>query len=174
MTVTEPDTLLTDLPIDTLRTILRETSDCRTFLACEKTCTVLRAAVADDDLWSVVHDGTEYSGASSIRENVLWHRALTWIRHEQRGYQSCMTVLPLELGEDGWKAWVMSIHQNLSIEPLPIRLNDASLGALAETVEGSLVELMEKSVLCAVHRLHGVSHDGNDDVPNPFLPTVGG
>ena len=42
------------------------------------------ALQADDDLWSVVHDGTEYSGASSIRENVCWDRALTWIRHEQR------------------------------------------------------------------------------------------
>ena len=93
-----------------------------------------------------------------------------------RGNESCKTLLPLELGEDGWKAWVMSIHQNLSIQPVPIRLNDASFDALAETVECSLVELMEKSVLCAVHRLHGASHDGasfDDDVPNPFLPTVG-
>ena len=29
------------------------------------------------------------------------------------------------------------------------------------------------SRLVVHHRLHGVSHDGNDDVPNPFLPTVG-
>ena len=68
------------------------------------------------------------------------------------------------------RPWVGSIHKNLSIQPVPIRLNDASLDALAETVECSLVQLMEKSVLCAVHRLHGASHDGasfDDDVPTP-------
>ena len=85
-------------------------------------------------------------------------------------------ILQDELGDDGWKAWVISIHRNLSMYPVPIRLHDASFDALAETVEGSLVELMETSVLCAVHRLHGASHDGDPfdaDVPNPFLPTVG-
>lgn len=169
-----------DLPLEAIKHALSFVSNVSDFLRCERTCTKLGDALADDNAWDIwEHPGRKqsqdstFSGVQTHREKICIFGNLFKVRKYQRGKPE---QILLEVFEEGTacQAW-REIVQLVLDEYLPqhshnyhhfYSLRGDTLATLIEILEVYLVNSFERAMLIV-----GYSR-GNDLLTSYEYPTL--
>lgn len=146
--------LLTDLPIELLRTILIYAGDyAKTLLSCEHVCHVFRRIVLEDETWQLVKPRNDkwngFHGVTSERFRGMIFHALTAIRKEK--IASEQNVIVQLLGVDGWRALLLqSVELLAGFEDVDVRnhsfiMRNDTCGILAELVQDAMCRLFQRA-----------------------------